>query len=201
MMRCVLSLWPILILNNRFKENKELMKLLRSTVHPDVQKLESKSIIQRLATRAIAMKGENILLLYTERYHDYSLPGGGLDSGEDKVEGMIRELQEETGAQNIRNIEAFGCYEEFRPWYKDDANVMHMLSYCYTCEVDEMLGETSFESHEINNGMKPMWINIQQAIEHNLKTIELSDKKGMSIERETFLLQLIADQCLESAHN
>lgn len=76
MMRCVLSLWPILILNNRFKENKELMKLLRSTVHPDVQKLESKSIIQRLATRAIAMKGENILLLYTERYHDYSLPYG-----------------------------------------------------------------------------------------------------------------------------
>lgn len=201
MMRCVLSLWPILILNNRFKENKELMKLLRSTVHPDVKKLESKSIIQRLATRAIAMKGENILLLYTERYHDYSLPGGGLDSGEDKLEGMIRELQEETGAQNIRNIEAFGCYEEFRPWYKDDANVMHMLSYCYTCEVDETLGETSFESQEINNGMKPVWINIQQAIVHNLKTIELSDKKGMSIERETFLLQLIVDQCLESTHN
>lgn len=84
---------------------------------------------------------------------------------------MIRELQEETGAQNIRNIEAFGCYEEFRPWYKDDANVMHMLSYCYTCEVDETLGETSFESHEINNGMKPVWINIQQAIEHNLKPL------------------------------
>ncbi|WP_417880613.1 NUDIX hydrolase [Vibrio sp.] len=174
------------------------MKLLRSTVHPDVKKLESKSIIQRLATRAIAMKGESILLLYTERYHDYSLPGGGLDSGEDKVEGMIRELQEETGAQNIRNIEAFGCYEEFRPWYKGDANVMHMLSYCYTCEVDDRLGDTCFESHEINNGMKPVWINIQQAIEHNLKTIELSDKKGMSIDRETFLLQLIADQCLKS---
>ena len=201
MMRCILSQWPILILNNRFKENKELMKLLRSTVHPDVQKLEYKSVIQRLATRTIAMNGENILLLYTDRYHDYSLPGGGLDSGEDKVEGMIRELQEETGAQNIRNIEAFGCYEEFRPWYKDDANVMHMLSYCYTCEVDETLGKTSFESHEINNGMTPVWINIQQAIEHNLKTIELSDKKGMSIERETFLLQLIADQCLESAHS
>ncbi|GLT13848.1 NUDIX hydrolase [Vibrio algivorus] len=177
------------------------MKLLRSTVHPDVQKLELKSVIQRLATRAIVMKGENILLLYTERYHDYSLPGGGLDSGEDKIEGMIRELQEETGAQNIRDIESFGCYEEFRPWYKDGANVMHMLSYCYTCEVDEALGETRFESHEINNGMKPVWINIQQAIEHNLKTIELSDKKGMSIERETFLLQLIADQCLESTHD
>lgn len=173
------------------------MKLLRTTIHPDVQKFESKSVIERLATRAIAMKGEDILLLYTERYHDYSLPGGGLDAGEDKVDGMIRELQEETGARNISNIVEFGCYEEFRPWYKDGANVMHMLSYCYTCEVDETLGETRLESHEINNGMKPVWINIQQAIEHNLKTIALSDKKGMSIERETFLLQLIAEQCLE----
>lgn len=173
------------------------MQLLRTTIHPDVQKLESKSVIERLATRAIAMKGEDILLLYTERYHDYSLPGGGLDAGEDKVDGMIRELQEETGARNISNIAEFGCYEEFRPWYKDGANVMHMLSYCYTCEVDETLGETRLESHEINNGMKPVWINIQQAIEHNLKTIALSDKKGMSIERETFLLQLIAEQCLE----
>lgn len=173
------------------------MKLLRTTIHPDVKRLESKSVIERLATRAIAMKGEDILLLYTERYHDYSLPGGGLDAGEDKVDGMIRELQEETGARNISNIAEFGCYEEFRPWYKDGANVMHMLSYCYTCEVDETLGETRLESHEINNGMKPVWINIQQAIEHNLKTIALSDKKGMSIERETFLLQLIAEQCLE----
>lgn len=168
------------------------MKLLRSTVHPDVHELSSKKVVQRLATRAIAMKEEEILLLYTERYHDYSLPGGGLDCGEDQVEGMIRELQEETGAQNIRNIQSFGCYEELRPWYKDGANVMKMISYCYTCDVDKTLGKTRFEAHEIKNGMKPVWINIQQAIEHNLKTIEQSDKKGMSIERETYLLQLIA---------
>lgn len=170
------------------------MKLLRSTVHPEVEKLVTRTTIKRLATRAIVMKGDNILLLYTERYHDYSLPGGGLDDGEDHIAGMIRELEEETGARNIRNIEPFGCYEEFRPWYKDGANVMHMLSYCFTCDVDQQLGDTRFESHEINNGMKPVWINLQQAIEHNLHTIAQSDKKGMSIERETFLLQLIAKQ-------
>lgn len=175
------------------------MKLLRSTVHPDVQALSFQTVIQRLSARAIAMQGEDILLLYTDRYHDYSLPGGGLEDGEEQIAGMIRELEEETGAQNIRNIEPFGCYEEFRPWYKDEANVIHMLSYCYTCVVDRALGETRFESHEVNNGMKPVWINIHEAIEHNLKTIELSAKKGMSIERETFLLQLIAEQCLEKA--
>ncbi|OEF23494.1 NUDIX hydrolase [Vibrio rumoiensis] len=170
------------------------MKLLRSTVHPDIQNLDSQIITQRLATRAITMQGDDILLLYTERYHDYSLPGGGLDEGEEQVDGMIRELEEETGALSIRNVQPFGFYEEYRPWHKDNADVMHMISYCYTCNVDKKLGNTRFESHEINNGMKPVWINLHEAIEHNLKTIELSEKKGMSIERETFILQMIADK-------
>lgn len=170
------------------------MKLLRNTIHPDIDSLDDKIITQRLATRAIAMQGEQILLLYTERYHDYSLPGGGLDDGEDQIRGMIRELEEETGAQNISDIQAFGRYEEYRPWYKDNADVIHMISYCYTCKVDKVLGETRFESHEINNGMKPVWITLEEAIQHNLKTIEHSDKKGMSIERETFLLQMLLEQ-------
>jgi hypothetical protein len=44
--------------------------------------------------------------------------------------------------------------------------------------------------------MKPVWINVHDAIEHNLDTIKNSDKKGMSIERETFLLYLIRDELL-----
>ena len=44
---------------------------------------------------------------------------------------------------------------------------------------------------KINNGMKAMWVNIHEAIVHNEKTMASSEKKGMSIERETFLLKLI----------
>lgn len=167
------------------------MKLLKSTVHPEIENLETVSKFTREATRAISLKGESILLLYTERYHDYSLPGGGLDEGEDLVTGMIRELKEETGAKNISNVEAFGLYEEFRPWYKEDFDVVHMLSYCFTCSVDVELGSTKLEHYEVSNGMKPVWINIHEAISHNEKTIANSEKKGMSIERETFLLRLI----------
>jgi len=49
------------------------------------------------------------------------------------------------------------------------------------------------ESHEINNGMQAKWINIHDAIKHNENTMATSEKKGMSIERETFLLRLIAE--------
>jgi ADP-ribose pyrophosphatase YjhB (NUDIX family) len=169
------------------------MQVLKTHYHPDVTVLEDKSIFTRLATRCITIQGTSILLLYTERYEDYSLPGGGLDSEEDKVEGMVRELQEETGAKNISNIQPFGVYVEYRPWHKEDFDVQHMISYCYTCDIHKELGETKLESYEINNGMKAVWIDIHEAIAHNEKTIANSDKKGMSIERETFLLRLISE--------
>ncbi len=176
------------------------MRHLQTAIHPDVAHWLSdeyaESTLQRNATRAIVLDGEDILMLYTERYHDYTLPGGGVDDGEELVEGLIRELQEETGAQNIRAIEPFGVYEEFRPWYKDDVHVMHMHSYCFTCKIDRELGKTQFEDYEVRNGMEPKWMNIHEAIAHNEQTILESPKKGMSIERETFLLKLIVQELL-----
>jgi len=169
------------------------MQILKTHYHPDIETLENKSIFTRPATRSIAIQGDDILLLYTEKYEDYSLPGGGLDLGEDKVEGMIRELREETGAKDIKNIKPFGIYEEYRPWYKSDYDIQHMISYCYTCDINKELGKSDLEPYEIRNGMKAKWINIHEAIEHNKKTMAIGEKKGMSIERETFLLKLIAE--------
>ncbi len=169
------------------------MRLLKTAVPQDLD-LQNSVMFHRRAARGIIVNGDNILMLYTARYHDYTLPGGGIDEGEDRIEGLIRELQEETGAQNIRHIEPFGIYEEYRPWYKADADVMHMESYCYTCSIDAELGHTAFEEYEIKNGMEPVWINIDEAIQHNEETIARSDKKGMSIERETFLLKLIKEE-------
>lgn len=177
------------------------MRLLKTAFHPGISPNdilpESKLVmIERHAARAIVIKGDNILLLYTQRYHDYSLPGGGIDEGEDEVTGLVRELQEETGAQGVRNVKPFARYDEYRPWYKDDGDIIYMVSYCYVCEIDDELGDTAFEAHEVNNGMKPVWMNIHQAIAHNENVIANSDKKGLSIDRETFLLKVIAQELM-----
>ena len=169
------------------------MQILKTHYHPDIKTLDNKSVFTRLAARGIALHGDDILLLYTERYEDYSLPGGGLHLEEDKIEGMLRELTEETGAKDIKNIQPFGVYEEYRPWYKPDYDIQHMISYCYTCEVNKELGASKMDAYEIKNGMKALWINIHEAIKHNKKTMATSEKKGMSIERETFLLELIVE--------
>lgn len=169
------------------------MQLLKSTIHPDVEDITLPTF-KRKATRAIVLNDSDILLLYTARYHDYSLPGGGIDEGESLEQALARELKEETGAQNVTNIRAFGLYEEFRPWYKDDADIVHMESYCFLCDIADELAEPELEDYEQNNGMEPRWVNIHQAIAHNERTIANSPKKGMSVERETFLLKRIAQQ-------
>ena len=177
------------------------MRLLKTAFHPDVYPNdilpESELVmIERHAARAIVIKGDNILLLYTQRYHDYSLPGGGIDEGEDEVAGLVRELQEETGAKGVRNVKPFARYDEYRPWYKHDGDIIHMISHCYVCEIDDELGDTAFEAHEVSNGMKPVWMNIHKAIAHNENVIANSDKKGLSIDRETFLLKVIAQELI-----
>jgi 8-oxo-dGTP pyrophosphatase MutT (NUDIX family) len=171
------------------------MRLLKSTIHPDITDMSAKSFTRK-ATRAIVLNGENILLLYTKRYHDYSLPGGGIDEGESNIDGLIRELKEETGAHNVQDIQEIGLYEEFRPWHKTGFDMVHMQSYCYVCSIDDELLDPELESHEIDNGMHPIWMNIHQAISHNEHTIANSEKKGLSIERETFLLKLIVRELL-----
>ena len=66
------------------------MQLLKTAFHSDVFpediSVASKlRLIVRHAARAIVVKGVDILLLFTQRYHDYSLPGDGIDAGEDNL--------------------------------------------------------------------------------------------------------------------
>lgn len=133
------------------------MRLLKSTIHPDLnaatpEEVAGQGFIRR-AARAIVLRGSQILMLYTARYHDYSVPGGGVDEGEDIRQALLRELEEETGAHTIEILSEFGRYQEFRPWYKPEFDFVQMESYCFVCEIGEELGDTKLESHELQNGM------------------------------------------------
>ncbi|WP_319372017.1 NUDIX domain-containing protein [uncultured Ilyobacter sp.] len=173
------------------------MRLLKKSVHNSLKNLEGNPYVRR-AARGIIIRGSKILLLYTKRYDDYSFPGGGVEPHEDLLEGLKRELAEETGARDIEVSDHYGIYEEFRPVRYEKFDFMHMISHFYTCTIAEELGKSDLEDYEIKNGMSAQWIDIHEAIAHNRDVMSKKDEKmGLSIERETHVLELIASEFLK----
>lgn len=169
------------------------MKVLSTHTHEAITSLEGR-MERRIAARGIILKGFEILLLYTSRYNDYSLPGGGVKPHESIKEGLIRELEEETGARNIRVVEEIGVYEEYRPTRNPDFDLLQMVSYIFLVSCADTFCQPRFESYELKNGMKTEWINIHDAIAHNKEVIErMEASMGLSIKRELFLLETIRD--------
>ncbi|CAM4476846.1 NUDIX hydrolase [Paenibacillus tarimensis] len=174
------------------------MRLIKEFIHKDLTSLDG-MVFHRRAARGIILRGSDILLLYTKRYNDYSFPGGGLEADEDLIAGLEREIAEETGASGISILQEFGMTEEYRPYHKPGYDLVHMLSYYYVCKADERLGEVRMEDYEVANGMSAVWIPVNDAIEHNRMVMKNKESSmGLSIERETCVLELVAKELLHS---
>jgi ADP-ribose pyrophosphatase YjhB (NUDIX family) len=172
--------------------NVECILEIRHPAYPG----SPRAIAHRRAVRGVALRGTKILLLYTRRYDDYSLPGGGVDDGESLEEALVREMAEETGARSIRLLGPLGWIDERRPhWGEWDA--MHMQSFVYRCEVDGDLDAPVMESYEVANGMRPEWVTLADAIRHNQSVLHRAPPSmGTSLLRETRLLEWLAGQRL-----
>ncbi|MDV6317940.1 hypothetical protein [Chromohalobacter sp. HP20-39] len=121
------------------------MKLLKELIHPELSSRNGR-VFRRHAARGIVLRDDRILLLFTERYSDFSLPGGGIDEGED-------------------------------------------------IDVAPKLADARMESYEVANGMKPIWMPVSEAVDHNRQVMARQEgTMGQSIQRETFMLEKIADE-------
>ena len=172
------------------------MKLISKMIHPDLNSLEG-NVYKRQAARGIVLRDETILLLFTERYNDFSFPGGGVDPDEDIVTALARELDEETGARNVNVQHHYGYIEELRPYWKPGYDLMHMTSHFFVCDIAPQLEAAKMEHYEVDNGMRPMWVNLHEALRHNQDVMKRQESSmGQSIQRETFMLDRVASEFL-----
>ncbi|MCY9692241.1 NUDIX domain-containing protein [Paenibacillus alginolyticus] len=173
------------------------MRLIKQMVHEHLEHLFGNAF-ERIAARGIILNKNKILLLYTKRYNDYSFPGGGVEPNEDVITGLKREIAEETGATNIEILSEFGYIDEYRPHYKPEYDLIHMLSYFYVCQIDDHLSTATLEDYELANGMSAVWIDIHEAIGHNQEVIAKQESSmGFSIKRETLVLELVAEELIK----
>lgn len=163
-------------------------------------RLQRLNILQREAARGIVRDKNKVLLMYTERYDDFSLPGGGIDKGEAPTDALRRELLEEAGADDIRIISKFAQVTEYIPTWKQGWDLMFQTSHCFECELYSALVDNQLEHYEVENGMSVQWVDLDDALRHNRSVIDANPASmGISIVRETYLLGLLQQKLQASA--
>ena len=66
----------------------------------------------RVSIKALIRDAHNKILVVKENQDTWSLPGGGLDHGEDPAQGILRELNEELGIENAQ-VNDIACVKTF----------------------------------------------------------------------------------------
>lgn len=116
---------------------------------------------KREAARGIVFNSEGqIALLFAGRDNYHKLPGGGIEDGEDWRIGFQRESVEEIGCEtSIRPLE-MGTVTESRSEHQ-----LLQTSYCCIADVVGEMGQPQLTEHEIEVGLKPKWVMLDEAIE------------------------------------
>lgn len=155
------------------------MKIL--TICPEGHNREIKYM--REASRAVIIRGGEVLTSHEVLSGVWSLPGGGLEDGESSEECCVREVLEETGYK-VSIADWFLTVLEFY----DEAIYINKF---YICEIIGE-GERKPTKYEIDVGERPEWIGIDQLLpilEKHRSTDEREDESHRVHLRELTVLE------------
>ena len=116
--------------------------------------------LPRLTARAIVKNDEGkYAVMYADKFHLYSLPGGGVDEGEDIRTALEREVWEETGC-TCDEVEELGIVQEnrFCQDYTQD-------SYYFVVTTHSNSNEMHLTAAEIENRTSVQWHSFDKAYE------------------------------------
>ena len=136
----------------------------------------------------------NIAMVYSQKYHYYKFPGGGIEGNESHIETLARELKEEAGLTLIPES-AKEVGEVLRIQKKDETDediILVQYNYYYTCEVEDKIGEQDLDDEEKDAEFVLKFVPIEEAIKTNSAFQGKSIKKQM-VKREKRVLEILKD--------
>ncbi len=138
-------------------------------------------------------------MIYSEQNGDYKFPGGGIENDETHEEALIREVQEECGSFVSVVETEIGKVIEYNKPVEKEYDLFKMTSYYYLCRIKEDYCELNLDQYEKDLGFKPVWIQIEEAIQRNKLIITSNDREAPRwTGRDTFVLEYVLDKLKKS---
>lgn len=127
---------------------------------------ENGSRFERPSVRGIIFKDDKIALVHSKKYDYYKFPGGGCKKGENLVETLIREVQEETGLVVIpSSVKEYGMVHRIQKGDIDDIFVQD--NYFYFCDVEDIVQGQNLDDYEDEENFTLEFVKISDAIKVN----------------------------------
>lgn len=150
----------------------------------------------RPSVRGIIFNGDgNIAMIYSQKYHFYKFPGGGIEGNETHLETLAREIREETGMTLIPDsIKEFGEVLKIQNGDESGKDTIHIQqNFYYTCKVKDEIGSQELDDEEKGLDFVLKFVPIEEAMAVN-SAFESDDafKKQMA-ERERRVLEILKD--------
>lgn len=153
--------------------------------------LKEKDVTEVVTRVKVLLINSNNELLLGYSHNDYQFPGGHVEEGEDLVNTLNREIEEETGI--VLNIKEISPFAEFISYYKDypaKGKNRKIKIYYYEIKTNEKpnLKNTKYTEDELDGNFRLEYVmldNIEDKLKNN--AIKYGDKKGIAME----MLELI----------
>lgn len=146
----------------------------------------------RYAVRAIVIKDDKLLMIYSTVNNDYKFPGGGIKIGERHEQTLMRELREETGFSLKHITRLAGITIEYDRVREKNYDVFKMHSYYYLCRIKDEINLPNLDPYEADLGFTTVWVSCSEALENNehlLANDTLENPRWLK--RETAVLRIL----------
>ena len=145
----------------------------------------------RNSARSIIIVNNKIAMVHSLKYDYYKFPGGGIESGENPIDAMIRETREESGlVVKPETIKEYGYVHRIQKSDSDETECFVQDNYYYLCEAEEGVVAQSLDAYEFAEAFTLEFVEPQTAIKKNRNVTQSPYNQAM-FEREAKVLELL----------